>query len=100
VTPRPRRTFLCPHCGAQVAVGSTSCRECGSDASTGWQDEEEVDYQSIDLPEGYRDDAGTDERASPVGARSRMWFWVALVLLLALLVYVTVVLLRMAGVLR
>jgi hypothetical protein len=95
---RPRRTFLCPHCGAQVDIGSPSCRECGSDAATGWQDSEEVDYQSLDLPEGYAADA--DERASPIGARSPVWFWAALVLLLAVLVYVTVVVLRIAGLLR
>jgi uncharacterized membrane protein YvbJ len=95
---RPRRTFLCPHCGAQVDIGSASCRECGSDAATGWQDSEEVDYQSLDLPEGYAADA--DDRASPIGARSRVWFWVALALLLVVLVYVTVVVLRMAGLLR
>jgi hypothetical protein len=98
VTPRPRRTFLCPHCGAQVDIRASSCRECGSDASTGWQDSEEVDYQSLDLPEGYAVDG--DERASPIGARSRVWFWVALVLLLTVLTYATVVVLRMAGLLR
>src|SRR5688500_5646015 len=28
--------MLCPNCGATVAEGALSCRECGSDRSTGW----------------------------------------------------------------
>lgn len=28
--------FACPHCGEPVAKGSPACRECGSDAQTGW----------------------------------------------------------------
>jgi uncharacterized membrane protein YvbJ len=28
--------MFCPNCGAQVAEGALSCRECGSDGSTGW----------------------------------------------------------------
>ncbi len=50
-----RELFACPHCGADVVVGSRVCRECGSDASTGWQDEAEIESTSVDLPDGYRD---------------------------------------------
>jgi hypothetical protein len=38
-------------------VGAAVCRECGSDAGTGWQSSEEIDYQSLDLPTGYATDA-------------------------------------------
>jgi hypothetical protein len=52
-----REFFECPHCGADVPVGSKACRECGSDAATGWVDDEDVELHSVDLPQGYsRDD--------------------------------------------
>lgn len=41
----------CPECGAQFRAGRLACPECGSDAETGWKDEEEVQYQSVELPE-------------------------------------------------
>lgn len=49
----PKETFECSNCGAAVVVGKRACRECGSDATTGWQSSEEIDYQSIDIPDGY-----------------------------------------------
>lgn len=55
---RPQREFFeCPNCGADVPVGAKACRECGSDATTGWQSAEEIDYQGAELPEGYAVDA-------------------------------------------
>ncbi len=45
-------TFECPQCGAAVPAGRSACPECGSDAKTGWQSSEEIDYQSVELPEG------------------------------------------------
>ena len=84
MTPRrkPRRElFACPHCGADVAVGAKVCRECGSDASTGWQDQSEIDYSSVEIPDGY----------GPESAERQRWFrgWrlllVALIAALALL---------------
>ena len=41
----------CPHCGAPVARGAVVCRECGSDAETGWSDEGETG--GLDRPTGY-----------------------------------------------
>jgi hypothetical protein len=35
---RKPETFECPHCGADVRVGAAACRECGSDAETGWSE--------------------------------------------------------------
>jgi hypothetical protein len=73
--------FECPHCGADVAVGAKVCRECGSDADTGWQPAEEVDYQSTELPQGY---GAGDE--STVSGRRRPWVAVvALLLALAMI---------------
>ena len=85
---KPQRTFFtCPNCGAAVAVGKKACRECGSDANTGWQDQADIDYASVDLPDGYRDDDVRDELPP-----SRMPRWVvvtALVTALAMLAGVT-----------
>lgn len=52
-----RPLFECPHCGADVPVGRPACPECGSDAETGWQDQEQIDYQGVELPQGYAVDA-------------------------------------------
>lgn len=86
MTRRPksvRHTFPCPHCGADVAAGAAACRECGSDASTGWQDQDEIDYQSLDLPQGYADEGHPGAR---LPGRPRRWVVVvAIVLVLALL---------------
>ncbi len=77
---RPRREkFTCPNCGADVAVGAKACRECGSDAQTGWQSEADVDYASVDLPDGYRDDRDSSDAIPP--SRRPLWF-----VLIALLV--------------
>jgi hypothetical protein len=81
---RPRRRaareqFECPNCGADVPLGAKACRECGSDATTGWQRSDDIDYASVDLPDGYRDERdGSD--AVPA-ARRPLWF-----VLIALLV--------------
>lgn len=67
---RPVETFECPHCGEPVKVGALACRECGSDVQTGWQSEEEIDYQSLDLPEGYSHDADHPGAAGRSGGPS------------------------------
>ena len=68
--------FECPHCGAPVPRGRLACPECGSDAQTGWQSSEEIDYQSVELPE--------DSRNQPRGPR---WL-VPLVIVLLVLAFV------------
>ena len=40
---KKRATFECPNCGADVPVSAVVCRECGSDAETGWKSSEEID---------------------------------------------------------
>lgn len=47
-------TFPCPHCGADVPEGSSSCSECGSDDQTGWA--EDADVWASNIPTGYAQD--------------------------------------------
>jgi uncharacterized membrane protein YvbJ len=81
---RRREIFECPNCGADVAVGAKVCRECGSDASTGWQSQEEIDYQSEDLPTGYSHDP---EHPGALSSQKRR-LWVVLVAIVAALALV------------
>lgn len=64
----------CPHCGAVFAAGRLACPECGSDAATGWQNADEIDYQAVELPDGG---AATSHRPR------RATFWVLLVMVAA-----------------
>ncbi|MCA8952119.1 MAG: hypothetical protein KDE27_21595 [Planctomycetes bacterium] len=57
-----RGRFSCPHCDAEVPIGAKVCRECGSDAETGWQDEEEIAYRSLDIPDGWGPEQESGER--------------------------------------
>ena len=52
------RSFECPHCGTPVPRGRMACPECGSDAGTGWLDEEEVQVRSVDIPDHLPADIG------------------------------------------
>ena len=45
----------CPHCGAVLAARASFCRECGSDAQTGWS--EAADTGGVDVPDLSFDDA-------------------------------------------
>jgi hypothetical protein len=83
---RGREIFECPNCGADVPVGSKACRECGSDAATGWQSAEEVEYQGLELPEGYALDK--DHPGGVVQRQRPRWLLpVAVVAALALLLW-------------
>ena len=74
------RSFECPNCGAEVKAGKKVCRECGSDDETGWMSSEEIDYQSIDIPEGY----GDQDQLSQDGGRT--WVTVVAIVLAAALI--------------
>ncbi|MBL8752077.1 MAG: hypothetical protein JNK15_02145 [Planctomycetes bacterium] len=81
-----REKFACQHCGADVFVGSAVCRECGSDASTGWQSAEEIDYQGLDLPDGWREPDTASEQLPPAHTPA----WVRLVALLFVVAFLVV----------
>jgi hypothetical protein len=94
---RPRRElFACPNCGADVALGAKACRDCGSDASTGWQDEESIQYAQVDLPDGYRDERETSDELPPL--RTMPWVrWTALLIVAAMLAAVVIAALVRTG---
>lgn len=84
---KKRATFECPNCGADVPVRAKVCRECGSDADTGWKSSEEIDYQSIDIPDGYGPDgAYTDEPRRGFAFLKRGYVRVVALVLAALVV--------------
>lgn len=76
-------TFECPNCGAEVRVGAKVCRECGSDEGTGWQSSEEIEYRSVDVPEGY---GGEVDRVGDGEAERPLWFRLAVILIVIALV--------------
>ncbi len=87
---KPAREFFeCPNCGADVLVGSKACRECGSDASTGWQSSEEIEYQGIELPEGYAVDP--EHPGNVVPRRRSPWTLVVVLLLVVVMAYWVIV---------
>ncbi len=53
-------------------MGRLACPECGSDASTGWRDAEEIDYQSVEIPDAWPGDENS--------RRAPQWFLIAAVL--------------------
>ena len=77
---RPRETFVCPVCDAEVAKGSLACPECGSDDQTGWS--KDTIYDDLDLPDpGY----GKEEPSLKTQARSWRMVALGLIALLGLL---------------
>lgn len=85
----PPRQRDCAHCGAPLPAGARSCRECGSDAETGWKDEEELFLASVELPEfdeeDYRSAMGEIEGRGSLAARRPRWvLWITWILLAAL----------------
>jgi uncharacterized membrane protein YvbJ len=48
-------TFPCPHCGNNLPANATSCKECGSDKSTGWAEDAEDAGASADIPTEFTD---------------------------------------------
>jgi hypothetical protein len=49
----------CGYCGESFRRGRRSCPHCGSDAETGWKDEDEIQAESVELG-GMSDDAYAD----------------------------------------
>ena len=81
---KTRGYFACPHCGADVPVGAPACRECGSDADTGWS--EDADKWEADIPTGYGTEEDSDyddfmenefpqEATFSAGLTLKKWAW-------------------------
>lgn len=58
--------FPCPHCGEDIPDNAASCPYCGSDAETGWLNENEIDYHSLDLPTGYSNSSGDEDSVDTI----------------------------------
>ncbi len=55
----------CPHCGAEISDKALSCRECGSDAQTGWSEgAETADLEMPDYDEILENEFGSPKRIS------------------------------------
>ena len=52
---RRPQTEECPHCGTTFRHGRLACPECGSDARTGWNSAEQIDYASVEIPDTYEE---------------------------------------------
>jgi ribosomal protein L32 len=61
----------CPECGTTFRAGRLACPECGSDYRTGWKESQEIDYQSVELPDAWPPDEP---------ARRRGWMYVVVLL--------------------
>ena len=75
---RPHATEECPHCGTVFRAGRLACPECGSDANTGWKSADEIEYQSVEIPDYY-----DESPAKPSGWIPR-WLFVAVAVLVVL----------------
>jgi hypothetical protein len=84
----PRRSFTCPVCGEDVPSQALACPECGACEKSGWNKDATPD--ALDLPDDDfdYDRFVADEFGTPPGKtsrRARLWFFVALLLVLALI---------------
>ena len=77
---KPRKTFECPTCGAEVAAPARAGRACGRDANPGWTAGDAIDYLSVAIPDGY----GGEFDAKPSRAAWRRHGAVLVLLLCAL----------------
>lgn len=70
----------CPHCGAFVPQHRLSCPECGSDERTGWKSSEDIEYESVDIPDSIDELLGQD--TSPRESQRRRSFMAGVAFLL------------------
>ncbi|MHC4512630.1 MAG: hypothetical protein ACYTGW_05670 [Planctomycetota bacterium] len=80
-----RNLIGCPECGTEFPAGRLACPECGSDAETGWKDEEEVQYQSVDLP-----DEEWSSQDKPKGLYGRYLLLALILAILGILIFAVV----------
>jgi hypothetical protein len=80
---------VCPVCDADVPPDAKACPECGACYDSGWKDNgaddeenEEIDYELLDLPDSAYDEE--DRRAMESRRVKRIippkWRWIALIL--------------------
>ena len=74
--------FECPHCGAPVRAGRLSCRSCGSDLRTGWKSEEDLEYESVEIPDYLPDDLDAEPKRRGLPLYVRIVFAVTAVIFL------------------
>ena len=55
---RRSESDFCPECGATFRRGRLACPECGSDAQTGWKSENDIQYESVHIPDTYEELVG------------------------------------------
>ena len=90
-------TFACPHCGAEFRAGAKACRNCGSDAETGWSAEAWQEVSGYAEPDADDDDEEyreflarefPDETAASPGSLSWTMKLMIVLLVLAMLALV------------
>ncbi len=86
---KPHATEFCPACGTEFKAGRLACPECGSDANTGWKSQEEIDYQSIDIP-----DPDDFDFEYAMHGKKAMPRWMLVAAILALAGFITMVAFR------
>jgi len=78
----------CDVCGASVPAGAKSCKECGADENSGWN-EENTRYDGLDLPDSaFEDDDAPPRRAT--GQTPSIFWWVVAVGLLLVIAVVSI----------
>ena len=73
--------FICPNCGAEVAMKALACPECGADDLTGWS--EDTLYDGIDFLEEEDTGSWPEDKPSLFLSRTSL----AIIALLALLLF-------------
>ncbi len=82
---RRRETEECPECGAEFRKGRLACPECGSDAQTGWKSEEDIQYESVEIPDTYEELVAT---GAPKDRRKQIFLIAAILSFIAMLLFV------------
>lgn len=80
------RVVECPNCGESIPRRALACPECGSDAETGWAGDEEISYQSVEIPEEWSAEEWSEDGRSTTPGWVRMTALVAAAALVFLIV--------------